>query len=215
MTALATLARLHPRVRPGLIPIAARVASKRMTVDNKQVATKCLGSQPCTAPLAEEENRESQQKASRHGLTAEWMLLEGEDTDRFQALCEDLYAEYHPTTRIEECWVRYLAAALWRLGRAPVFEAAVLEWSRQCVHDAHDHGHAPQGCTCPAALAQPQQNGLNAQARTLWGRALNIAVTRGGHLTKLARHEGHLLNQIERTLKLLQNCRGRGEKQGI
>ncbi len=173
-----------------------------MATDN-QIVVNRLNTQPSTG--AEEDKGESRRNESR-GVTAEWVLLEGEDPARFQALCEDLYAEYQPTTRTEECWVQFLAAAFWRLGRAPVFEAAVLEWSRH-MHDAHDHRHAPHDCACRCALPRPGEGGLSDHVRMVWGRALDAALTKGGHLTKLARHEGHLLRQIERTLKLLRDAK--------
>ena len=181
-----------------------------MAADN-EVAVNSLNSQLSAGPLSGQDATESTRKTSTHGLTAEWMLLEGEDRGRFQSLCEDLRSEYQPVARIEECWVLYLATALWRLGRAPIFEAALLVWSRHSSNGDHSVG-ARNCCACQST--QPPLDAENPAVHLgiEWGRALDLALTKGGPLTKLARHEGHLLRQIEQTLKLLRDAKKEREE---
>jgi hypothetical protein len=64
--------------------------------------------------------------ALKHGLAGRTVLLPGEDDAGFAALEADLAARFRPDGELEREAVREMAAALWRLGRAPRAEVAAL-----------------------------------------------------------------------------------------
>lgn len=53
-------------------------------------------------------------------------MLPGQDREEFQRLCDQLEAEWRPSTRTEQFYAEQLAVSLWKLRRADSAEASVL-----------------------------------------------------------------------------------------
>jgi hypothetical protein len=62
-----------------------------------------------------------------HGLTARKIVIPGEDPKKFDGLRAELWDEWQPRPGMQSILVDHLAGQIWRLLRAPVFEAAIIE----------------------------------------------------------------------------------------
>ena len=60
-------------------------------------------------------------------MTAEKVVIAGEDADELRAIQRELCEEYQPSPGMESLLVERLAHYAWRMRRALVFEAALLE----------------------------------------------------------------------------------------
>ena len=65
--------------------------------------------------------------AWKHGLTAEKVVITGEDAEDLKAIQRELWEEYQPSSGMESLLVERLVHYAWRMRRAIVFEAALLE----------------------------------------------------------------------------------------
>jgi len=65
--------------------------------------------------------------AWKHGLRAETVVIAGEDAKDLQAIQRELWEEHQPEPGMESLLVERLAHYAWRMRRAVVFEAALLE----------------------------------------------------------------------------------------
>jgi hypothetical protein len=82
--------------------------------------------------------------AWKHGLTAEKVVIPGEDAAELKAIRRELWEEYQPSPGMESLLVERIAHYEWRLRRAPVLEAALLE----------------EGASCPGSLGYSDGNAL-------------------------------------------------------
>jgi len=87
------------------------MASQNQIEANRQNARKSTGPQTAEGKAAVRLN------SLKYGLTADTLVLPGEDEDEFEALIESLEAEHAPATPTERMVVRQLAMAAWRLQR--------------------------------------------------------------------------------------------------
>jgi hypothetical protein len=70
----------------------------------------------------------SAQNSTAHGLAgAKLVVIEGESTDRWQALLEACHHEFQPETEIETELVTEIAAARWRLRRCWSMETSLFD----------------------------------------------------------------------------------------
>jgi hypothetical protein len=65
--------------------------------------------------------------AWKHGLRAEKVIIAGEDAEDLQAIQRALWEEHQPEPGMESLLVERLAHYAWRMRRAVIFEAALLE----------------------------------------------------------------------------------------
>jgi hypothetical protein len=65
--------------------------------------------------------------AWKHGLTAEKVVIPGEDAQQLNAIRRELWDEYEPLPGMESLLVERLAHYEWRMRRALVLEAALLQ----------------------------------------------------------------------------------------
>ncbi len=93
-----------------------------------QVAANRRNAAKSTGPRTEHGRARSSRNALKHGLTAEQVVMLGEDPAAFEALRDDLYAHYEPTDPVAEHLVEQVAACIWRLRRVPKIEAAIFEY---------------------------------------------------------------------------------------
>ena len=80
-----------------------------------------------TGPRSERGKARSRLNAAKHGLTGRGVVLPQEDHPRFVALEAALAERFAAAQADERGCIREIAAALWRLGRVPLAEAAVFE----------------------------------------------------------------------------------------
>ena len=66
--------------------------------------------------------------AIRHGLLARDAVLPGEDSDAFEELWNEVWAEFSPIGPIEKLLVERAINAMWRLRRATRAETALYHW---------------------------------------------------------------------------------------
>lgn len=95
------------------------VASKRQIDANRQNARKSTG------PRTKKGKAITRLNALKHGLTAQDVLLSGENERAFEELCERLKIELCPEGVLESQLVERVAIALWRLRRVYRVEAGI------------------------------------------------------------------------------------------
>jgi hypothetical protein len=147
---------------------------------NRQIAANRRNAQRSTGPKTEEGKARSSGNALTHGLTAQRNLLDDEDAERFEALCEHLRSELKPVGVLEELCVDRLAQTLWRLRRVPVYEAAILKWTKP-----EDRGVNRLLLPIGEELPLNSRNAL-----------LEVALPTDA-FAKLDRHEAHLARQAQ------------------
>lgn len=97
-----------------------------MTTD-KQIEANRRNAQNSTGPTTGEGKQASKMNATKHGLTAETVVIKDEDPEVFDALRNDLIREFAPETTLEFQLVDRMASTLWRLRRVPHIEASLME----------------------------------------------------------------------------------------
>lgn len=93
----------------------------------KQIAANRANATHGTGPRTIEGKARSRTNAWKHGLRAEKIVITGEDAENFEAIQRELWDEYEPSPGMESLLVERLAHYAWRMRRALVFEAALLE----------------------------------------------------------------------------------------
>ena len=165
---------------------------------NRANATKSTG------PKTAAGKSRSRMNAHKHGLTAETLTIVGENVGDFEDLREALIARFGPRCVLEAELVERLAGLLWRLRRAPTFEAAILkareiqclEWGRpkQSQHEEE----------CEEASTEQRSVAL--------GEALIHDAAFGDAIAKLGRHETMLMNAFNKTLNTLAELQTSGRE---
>lgn len=93
----------------------------------KQIAANRANAKRSTGPNTSGGKARSRMNAWKHGLRAEKVVIAGEDADDLQAIQRELWEEHQPSPGMESLLVERLAHYAWRMRRALVFEAALLE----------------------------------------------------------------------------------------
>ncbi len=93
----------------------------------KQFAANRRNGERGTGPRTNPGKARSSRNALKHGLSAEQVVMLGEDPAAFEALRDDLYAHYQPADPVAINLVEQVAACLWRLRRVPEIEAGIFE----------------------------------------------------------------------------------------
>jgi hypothetical protein len=83
----------------------------------KQIAASRANGAKSKGPVTDQGKLNSSRNSTRHGIFAETIVLETEDTPAFLELIEDLYSEHDPRTPTEMMLVDTIAAARWRQDR--------------------------------------------------------------------------------------------------
>ena len=97
-----------------------------MASDN-QIEANRRNAKKSTGPRTTSGKDRSRRNALKHGLSAEQVVMLGEDPAAFEALRDDLYAHYRPADPVANNLVEQVAACLWRLRRVPEIEAGIFE----------------------------------------------------------------------------------------
>jgi hypothetical protein len=115
----------------------------------KQIAANRANAKRSTGPNTSGGKARSRMNAWKHGLRAETVVIAGEDAKDLQAIQRELWEEYQPEPGMESLLVERLAHYAWRMRRAVVFEAALLE----------------EGPTLPGKLGYADGNALSTLLR--------------------------------------------------
>jgi hypothetical protein len=155
-----------------------------------------------TGPKSETGKSVSRMNACKHGLTAETIIIDGENPEEFNHLHAQLEKEFKPPPGLESDLVERLAVYIWRMRRVPVFEAALLGLG--CERAASDKRKYRR----LTPLRDPELKEVPFENIAI-GLIENQAV-----LQNLSRYEAALLNAYNRTLQqllVLQDRRARAE----
>jgi hypothetical protein len=87
------------------------------------IETNRANAQHSTGPKSEAGKAISSRNATRHGLTANQVVINGEDQEAYEALRRDLIDAYQPGNAAEAMLVEEIAQGFWRLQRARALEA--------------------------------------------------------------------------------------------
>lgn len=184
------------------------MASEKKILANRQNA------QFSTGPRTSRGKQVSKYNAATHGLSAALVLLPGEDAMTFEKFKADLIAELAPATRLEQQLVEQIAISLLRLNRVPRFEVAYHAW----VSERHerDYDRADRMTLIHRQLANSVDptNDLSideaANAGLLrTGRVIETILRDSDFLSRLDRHETHLMTQISRLWVALEEIRSK------
>lgn len=161
-----------------------------------QINANKLNAQKSTGPKSPEGKAVSSRNATTHGLTAKAVIIDGENPLVFEAVRDRLFVEFGPETLIEAELVEQLAGILWRLRRAPVFEAALIEWvAFRTIKAASTDPLAP-------LMGASSSRGGKVFAHT--GGVTIEKLLEEDLLSKLGRHEAHLRRELRKTLEMLR-----------
>jgi hypothetical protein len=177
------------------------MASDKQTRANRQNASKSTG------PRTRDGKSTSSRNALVHGLTAQHIMLDGEDAALFDVMYGRLVEQFTPSLPLEELLVERLAGLMWRLRRAPVFEAALIAWVYHhqtetsgsvglVVGGAYFSSHGMLETSRSGAHLDPH----HVHRRHLTGRMLETIIGKEDYLSRLGRYEMQLMRQLERTL---------------
>jgi hypothetical protein len=97
---------------------------------HRQLEANRLNAAKSTGPRTEEGKARSRANALKHGLTAESIILTGEDPAVVEELKDALWLQFDPATALEDHLVDQLVSILLRVKRVPAFEAALFNWMR-------------------------------------------------------------------------------------
>ena len=91
-----------------------------------QIAANIATAKHSTGPRTEAGKAVSSQNALKHGLTAQTVLLPGEDEAAYRKMCEGFFDDYQPETTSERELVQFLCDTHWRLARCSRLEVRAM-----------------------------------------------------------------------------------------
>ena len=180
----------------------------------KQVEANRSNALRSTGPRTAEGKACSSRNSLAHGLTAQEIVIPGEDVVAYREFEQRLIDDLQPNGPCELDLVERLVATYWRLRRIPRFEAALMAWREHISFhlDKNRHpGMLPQQLPLPGQEGSPEEQFLNRHTALQWsgrdpyalkalGRLLEHALADGGVLLKLTTYEARLLKQSQQLL---------------
>ena len=145
---------------------------------DRQIAANRRNALRSSGPRTPEGKEQSRRNALTHGLTAEALVIDGEEAEALRDLLERAFDAYQPQDVVEEHLVQRMVGLTWRLRRVPALEVAAIAWMQTC-HHSNDG-------------TSPTKSGL--------GRAVFHMIRDGDVLAKISRYEGHLVTQLAKVL---------------
>jgi hypothetical protein len=107
-----------------------------MPLSDKRIAANRANSLKSTGPTSIEGKRNTSRNATRHGILANHVLIQGESRERFAALINSFEAEFQPETPSERLCVEKMATSQWRLMRLWAVESAGITHEMRRQHDS-------------------------------------------------------------------------------
>ncbi len=147
-------------------------------------------------------------RETMRGLGAQQIIIEGEQWADFERFRDALRLEFDSPSPVSAALVEQLAAVLWRLRRITGFEAGLLSWIAHRQAQMHDRdGVALGDHFIPSderglgpALGRQKDRKVDAHARCVVGRTLEVVLSSQDLLGRLGRYEFHLIRQADRIL---------------
>lgn len=140
-----------------------------------------------TGPKTPSGKARSSMNGLKHGLTAKSIVIGDEDPAQFELLRKALEEEYNPRSVLARELVERAAGIIWRLRRIPRWEAAIL------------------GIRCDQVMTfNISEKAYSADFDAVTGMALIDDGAHNDALGKLTRHESALMNQLTKTLRMLE-----------
>ncbi len=180
------------------------MASEKQLQANKQNAKRSTG------PRTKEGKAHSRLNSWKHGLTANMIVIAGEAPDDFEELRTKLIRELEPWSILEAELVERIAGILWRLRRAPFFEAAIID-ARQAQLDEEARRMDYRAAYRTPEQFEDSEGDMPDEDFSIYVGSALIRDALGDGLGKLARHEAALMNAFTKTMKelrLVQENRG-------
>jgi hypothetical protein len=173
-------------------------------VSTRQIEANRANALKSTGPRTVEGKANSSRNAVTHGLSAQEIVIPGENIAAYQAFAQGLIDDLQPNGSCELDLIERLASTYWRLRRIPRFEATLMAWLEHRVF--YDDADWTRGRESAASekLADEQTAarwlGRNADEVKVCGRVLKEALTEKGILLKLNTYETRLLRQSQQLL---------------
>ena len=180
----------------------------------KQIEANRSNALKVTGPRTTQGKARSSRNALTHGLTAQEIVIPGEDAAAYRSFEQQLIDDLQPNGSCELELIERLAATYWRLRRIPRFEAALMAWREH--NDFHeDADRTPDRLSytlpLPGEEAAPKEAFLDSHTALRWsgrdpyqlkalGRLLEHALTGNGVLLRLNTYEARLLRQSQQLL---------------
>lgn len=164
---------------------------------NRQYSANRQNASRSTGPRTVEGLARSSQNATKHGLTATRIVIDGEDPEVFLELHQALLEEFErlkPRGALELQLIEQVAATLWRLRRVPEIETALFEYLASLQQtEAQSAAADPFG----SLALDASHMRVRAGAATGFGRVCDMIVNGGDALGKIARYEAALMRKFE------------------
>ncbi len=160
----------------------------------KQLDSNRRNAAKSTGPRTAEGKTRSSQNALTHGLTAEALVLPGEEAANFEALYQGFRETYGPRDNVEEALVHEMAIHRWRLNRYFRMEVGLF-WDFYDSGVDHEKSY-PLRFAPPTAEHEIQTCRLGAVARGCSGEV--------DRFKSLSRYETTLERGFHRALKTLE-----------
>ncbi len=160
----------------------------------KQIAANRRNAAKSTGPRSAAGKARSSKNALRHGLTAQALVVPGENAADFESLLEAFRTSLQPADAVEEALVFQIAAGQWRLQRYLRTETGLLT---DCMGQSAEYyqkwGYGP----FPPASAE--------EVTTLQlGSALKRLTGETDRLTSIARYEAAIRRQFFQALQMFE-----------
>jgi hypothetical protein len=105
----------------------------------KQIRANRANARKSTGPKSAHGKATSSRNALKHGLSAQKILIEGEDPAAFDRFRDAMFSDIQQRGELQIELVEQAISTLWRLKRVPRFEAAILSWIA-CTEDERAEG---------------------------------------------------------------------------
>jgi hypothetical protein len=183
------------------------------TISKKQLAANRNNAKKSSGPRTNEGKARVSYNALKHGLTAERLLLPGENAEEFEEYRADLIEYFSPEGPLEAEFAERVATLFWRLKRVPAFEAALYEWMEHFEIEQEirafkpDHLNPRSLRSFTASIAREVDEDKASERETKLGnleigRALE-GMFNSGLFDKVIRYDRALQRQLKETLNAL------------
>jgi hypothetical protein len=180
----------------------------------KQIEANRTNTLKGTGPRTAEGKARSSRNALTHGLTAQEIVIPGEDAVAYRSFEQQLIDDLQPNGSCELDLIERLASTYWRLRRIPRFEAALMAWHEHYYFYRDSRripGISPSELPLPGEEASPKEELFDKHTASRWsgrdpyqlkalGRLLEHALTGNGVLLRLNTYEARLLRQSQQLL---------------
>ena len=177
------------------------MASDRQIAANRSNALKSTG------PRSLSGKERSSQNAIKHGLTAQHVMLPGENPEEFEGMRYAMFGSLNPQGALENQLVERAASLIWRMRRISVFEMALFEWAAHYQAQAYDS--EDELINAPDVDLRNDPNTCNGNQSNDLTDVLKVgrmfeALLSSDITGKLSRYETSMQRQLSMTLKELR-----------